>query len=262
MLVYTSNVANAINRYREYFGVRIRYPELRAFASEKEFLSAINTAIKEKTPTFGGEYHKPGKAKPYVKPPAVTAEDVDRRLGITPEIMPKKRKRRTTAEPAAGETSEEAAVKKAEPTLKAKPAGRRKRSTRTAKPAKTADAPADTAEKKAAAKPKRTRIVKASKPTAEEVAPAKPKRMRTAKETKPKTEEAVPKEAEPKRKRSVRSKVLASPPADNGKDTASAKAPASSSAKKRRAKASPAGASAVGSRKNKYINKEEEPVES
>lgn len=84
MLIYTTNIANAMNKYSKYFGVRIRYPDLRSFRTEKEFCHAVDDAVKTKTAIFGGEWHKPAKPERYVRPPKITEAEVDQILHITP----------------------------------------------------------------------------------------------------------------------------------------------------------------------------------
>lgn len=65
MIVYTTEVANAVNMYQENFGVRIRVPQLKYFKTEAGVAAAVNKAIKTKTPidVIGGEYRKPAVKK-------------------------------------------------------------------------------------------------------------------------------------------------------------------------------------------------------
>lgn len=59
MLVYTSDVANAINRYEMTFGKRIKYREIPSkYQTEVHFVSDVDHAIETKNPIFGGEYKK------------------------------------------------------------------------------------------------------------------------------------------------------------------------------------------------------------
>lgn len=59
MIVYTTEVANAINRYEKYFGVRILCSEFARFTSEQEFCNMVDNAIATKTPYFGGKWREP-----------------------------------------------------------------------------------------------------------------------------------------------------------------------------------------------------------
>ena len=106
MLIYTTNVANAMNKYSKYFGVRIRYPDLRSFRTEKEFCHAVDDAIKTKNAVFGGKWHKPAKPESYVRPPKITEAEVDQILHIIPADATPVKKSRSSGKKAAASRKE------------------------------------------------------------------------------------------------------------------------------------------------------------
>ena len=106
MLIYTTNVANAMNKYSKYFGVRIRYPDLRSFRTEKEFCHAVDDAIKTKNAVFGGKWHKPAKPESYVRPPKITEAEVDQILHIAPADAKPVKESRSSGKKAAASRKE------------------------------------------------------------------------------------------------------------------------------------------------------------
>lgn len=68
MLVYTSEVANAINEYQAMFGHRISVSEIDKKVNEDEFVAQLQQAIASKTPVhrYGGTYN-PVQAKKIAK---------------------------------------------------------------------------------------------------------------------------------------------------------------------------------------------------
>ncbi len=68
MLVYTSEVANAINEYQAVFGHRISVSEIDKKVNEDEFVVQLQQAIASKTPVhrYGGTYN-PVQAKKIAK---------------------------------------------------------------------------------------------------------------------------------------------------------------------------------------------------
>ena len=68
MLVYTSEVANAINEYQAVFGHRISVSEIDKKVNEDEFVAQLQEAITSRTPVhrYGGTYN-PAQAKKIAK---------------------------------------------------------------------------------------------------------------------------------------------------------------------------------------------------